>query len=89
MPAVYTSKFCESGNVLVYNHSWDDYYQKESPFIIRAKTIDCNGHESELGTCEVDMTKNKDLHDYDIFITRFIERFPLLHYLFCLNWVPL
>ena len=59
MPVIYNSPFCESGETLFYNHSWDDYYQTESPYIVNAKAIDCHGHESEWSTFEVSISKNK------------------------------
>jgi hypothetical protein len=79
MPLIYNSDWCCSGDVFIFNHSWDDYYQKSGPFIISAKAIDCEGHESEWGTLEINIEKNKNI--YYQFIERLIARFPLLEIL--------
>lgn len=59
LPVIYMSKFCESGTTIIYNHSWDDFYQKEPPYMLNAKATDCLGHESEWSTFEVSIPRNK------------------------------
>ena len=58
LPVIYHSDFCESGYTLIFNHSWDDFYQKEPPYTIRAKATDCKGHESEWSLIEISITRN-------------------------------
>lgn len=63
VPVIYNSQYCESGEILIYNHTWDDFYQKESPYIINAKAIDCYGHESEWSSFEISISKNKIINN--------------------------
>jgi hypothetical protein len=59
LPVIYNSKLCESGYTLIYNHSWDDFYQKEPPYILNARATDCHGHQSEWSSFEISISKNK------------------------------
>ncbi len=75
IPAFYNSQLCESGYRLIYNHSWDDFYQTESPFSVMAKATDCHGHESEWSTFEI-YIKNKIINKQILEIIW--SKFPIL-----------
>jgi hypothetical protein len=47
-----------SGEVVTLNHTWD-----EGDYIIRAKTKDIEGAESDWGTLEISMTKIRKIND--------------------------
>ena len=70
MPCIYKSHFCVSGQVLTYNHSFDDYYQRAPPYYVKAKATDCKGYESDWSVLEVTIPKAKFLNG------------PLMHRLF-------
>ena len=80
-PGIYKSDFCCSGNVIYYNHSWDDFYQTESPYFIRAKATDCKGYESEWSNIEISIPRNKNVYDFNDVVLRLIQRFPILEFL--------
>ena len=79
LPLIYKSQYCESGHVLVYNHSWDDFYQMEPPYFITAKATDCQGHESEWSSIEISIPKNKIINN--LILDRLLIRFPILKFL--------
>ncbi|MCK5112760.1 MAG: immune inhibitor A, partial [Thermoplasmatales archaeon] len=59
-----------SGEEVALNHTWD----KKGPYVIRAKAKDIFGEESNWGTLEVTMPRNKILVN-SLFL-KFLERFP-------------
>lgn len=79
-PSVYRTDFCCSGYILLYNHSWDDFYQTEPPYIIQAKATDCKGFESEWSYIEISIPRNKNIYDFNDFVLRLIQLFPNLEY---------
>jgi outer membrane protein assembly factor BamB len=60
-----------SGENCYYDHT----YSEADTYIIRAKAKDVMGEESDWGTLEVTMPRNKALY-YSSFFMRFLERFP-------------
>ena len=76
LPVIYNSKFCESGYTLTYNHSWDDFYQKEPPYIIMARATDCHGHQSEWSTFEITIPKDKIIKN--IFLENILTKITYL-----------
>jgi len=79
LPLIYKSQYCESGHVLVYSHSWDDFYQMEPPYFITAKATDCKGHESEWSSIEISIPKNKIINNQ--IVEKLLIRFPILKFL--------
>jgi hypothetical protein len=61
-----------SGTEQTSSHIWDE----EGTYIIRAKTKDIHGAESDWATFEVSMPKNKALN-IQLILNRFFQRFPL------------
>jgi len=76
-----------SGEKFEYCHCWDDFYQKENPFILYAQAEDEYGHKSDWATYEVTIdnaiiddipiTINynflKDIYDFIIFLLNILE----------------
>jgi outer membrane protein assembly factor BamB len=62
-----------SGENCYYDHTWSE----PDTYIIKAKAKDVMGEESDWGTLEVTMPRNKALY-YSSFFIRFLERFPML-----------
>jgi hypothetical protein len=71
----YESHLIQSGDTLDVSHIWD----KKGNYIIRAKVVDEYGAESDWGTLEVKMSKNKQFPLP--LIERITERFPLLEHI--------
>ncbi|MCK5260952.1 MAG: immune inhibitor A [Thermoplasmatales archaeon] len=59
-----------SGEEVILNHTWDE----KGPYVIRAKAKDVFDEESNWGTLEVTMPRNKILVN-SLFL-KFLERFP-------------
>lgn len=38
LPLIYISKFCESGFILKYNHTWDDFFSKTTTIFYNSKS---------------------------------------------------
>jgi len=74
-PTLSNSDWCESCDILIYNHTWVDYYQTSGLFFISAKAHDCKGYESDWATLEVSMPKNKSINTPFI---QFLENHPYL-----------
>ena len=69
--------FIDSGEYIEISHSWnvkDDY-------IIRVKARDINGAESDWTTLEVSMSKTKLINDFNPWILRLNQRFPIFGFL--------
>ncbi len=66
----------ESGEVITVNHTWDE----KGAYTIKAKAKDTKGLESDWGTLEVTMPKNKQSTNslFLWFLQKLIKRFPLL-----------
>ncbi|EMR74656.1 PKD domain protein [Thermoplasmatales archaeon SCGC AB-540-F20] len=62
----------ESGEEVVVNHTWS----AEGVYTVRAKAKDIYGAESDWGTLEVTIPKNKQSHN--IWFLHWLERFPIL-----------
>jgi len=62
-----------SGVDVSANHSWSE----EGSYTIKAKARDIYGAESDWTTLEVNMPKSKAIN-LNLFLQRFIQRFPLL-----------
>jgi len=58
-PAIYISGWCESCDILIYNHTCGDYYQTSGEYFISAKADDCKGYEIDWTNLEVSMPKTK------------------------------
>jgi hypothetical protein len=56
-------------------------YNEEGDYIISVKAKDTYGAESEWSTIEVSMPKTKSINDFSPWISRLIERFPILELL--------
>jgi hypothetical protein len=81
-PVIYNSDWCESCDILIYNHTWGDYYQTSGLYFISAKAHDCKGHESDWSTLEVTMPKNKAINTPFLqFLENHPHLFPLLRQL--------
>jgi len=52
-PGIHLSDWCESGESILYQHYWTDYYQNSNPFVVYAKATDSKGYESKWGSFEV------------------------------------
>ncbi len=59
-----------SGEEVIFSHTWD----KKGTYVVRAKAKDIWGYDSNWGTLEVTMPKNKS--SLDVLFLRFLERFP-------------
>jgi hypothetical protein len=77
----------DNGNIEEYGpyHSGETateshYWEKSDSFIIKAKTKDVFGNESDWGTFEISMPRSKENDQFVFinFINRLIEKFPLL-----------
>ncbi len=66
-----------SGEEVTVMHSWVE----EGTYIIRVKSIDIYNLESDWTTLEVSMPKTKSLNVFNPWISRLIERFPILELL--------
>ncbi len=70
---------CCSGEEILFTHCWDDFYQKNNPFVIKARAIDIHGHESEWETFNVEITINaKNAYP---FLNRFFQNYPVIYQL--------
>jgi hypothetical protein len=86
----------KSGDIITFSHCWCDLYQDYNPYVIKVMAIDEDGHESNWGSFEVNMTnvkigKLRINNDYSNFLLKtsifqlfekLIDRFPLLLRLF-------
>jgi hypothetical protein len=54
------------------------YWDEEGNYIVKAKVKDPYGAESDWATLEVTVPRNKTANDFDPWINRLIERFPIL-----------
>ena len=61
-----------SGTIVPLNYSW----QKKNSYTIRAQAIDTNGAESEWGTLDITMPKNKIINFNLNFLSWLFEQFP-------------
>lgn len=68
---VFETPWYESGEEIIFSHTWP----KPGTFTISAMAIDIYGAESEWGTLEVTMPRNKSTND--ILLLKFLESFPL------------
>ena len=69
----------ESGEEVKVSHTWDE----EGTYTIKAKAKDVYDAESDWGTLEVSMPRNKLSNMFFLqFLERLFERFPLLEHIF-------
>jgi parallel beta-helix repeat protein len=69
----------ESGEEVKVSHTWDE----EGTYTIKAKAKDIYNAESDWGTLEVSMPRNKLSNMFFLqFLERLFERFPLLEHIF-------
>jgi hypothetical protein len=66
-----------SGENLNISHIWE----KTGTYLIRVKAKDSNDIESGWATLEVSIPKNKSINIFNPWISRIIERFPILEFL--------
>jgi hypothetical protein len=82
MPAILFTDILESGEKESVSHAWSNFYQKEGPYVIYVKAIDCNGHESDWAEYQVNIAGSKERTDYvswlQIIFNIIIKQFPLL-----------
>jgi subtilisin family serine protease len=67
----------ESGKQIIVQHMWAD----EGTYSIKVKAFDKYGSESDWATLEVNMPKIKSINNFNLWISRLIERFPILELL--------
>ncbi|MFW6149157.1 MAG: hypothetical protein ACOC6D_04795, partial [Atribacterota bacterium] len=69
----------ESGKVITVNHTWDE----KGDYTIRAKAKDTKDLESDWGTLDVTMPKNKvfNFNLLEWLFERFPNAFPILRHL--------
>jgi hypothetical protein len=81
-PAIWRTYVMESGTTFDCTHTWSDFYQKEGPYTVYVKAIDCNGHESDWAEHNVEIEKSKQGNDYvywlQVIFARLVKQFPLL-----------
>jgi len=63
-----------SGETVTVKHNWS----QEGLYCLRVKAKDINGLESGWGTLEISMPKTKSFNDYNPWLNRLIQRFPIL-----------
>ncbi|MFE3845685.1 C1 family peptidase [Thermoplasmatota archaeon] len=59
------------------NYCWDE----EGDYIVKAKVMDPYGAESDWATLEVTVPKNKSTNEFNPWLFRLIQRFPILEFL--------
>jgi C1A family cysteine protease len=57
------------------------YWDEEGDYIVKAKVKDPYGAESDWATLEVTVPRSRQFNDYNPWISRVIERFPILEFL--------
>ena len=77
---IFNTDYLNSGEVFVFTHCWDDFYQKQNPFVVKARAIDNFGHESEWAFFDVEVENT--VKAYNPVFYRFIQQHQLLHQLF-------
>jgi hypothetical protein len=65
------------GYTIMIKHKW----KKSGDYSIKAKVKDYGGYWSDWGTLYISVVKQKESIEYNPWISRFIERFPILVYL--------
>jgi hypothetical protein len=66
-----------SGEEVIVEHRWN----KQGNYIVKVKAKDVCGAESDWATLEISMPKIKSLNYFNPWISRFIERYPILKFL--------
>jgi len=69
---------CCSGEEIEYTHCWNDFYQKNNPFVLKARAIDIHGDESGWATFNVEITNAKNEYP---FLNRFFDNYPMIYQL--------
>jgi hypothetical protein len=78
-PVIFRTDYSYSGETIVFQHCWDNFYQKTGEGKIRARAIDYYGHESEWATFDVEIDlKVKTMQPL---FYRFFQNNPLLYQL--------
>ena len=63
---------------ICYNY-WN--WTEEGEFIVKAKAKDPYGAESDWAILEVTVPKSKSINEFNLWISRLIERFPIIEFL--------
>jgi C1A family cysteine protease len=66
----------EFGEPVERNWYWN--WTEEGDYIVKAKARDVYGAESDWAILEVTVPRSKQINDYNLWISRLIERFPIL-----------
>lgn len=66
-----------SSSEQLFSHIWDD----SGDYILRVKSKDVNDAESDWTTLEISMPKNKSINEFNPWLFRLIQRFPILKFL--------
>ncbi len=66
-----------AGEQITISHSWS----KDGSYIVRAKAKDVNDEESGWTTLEISMPKTKSINEFNHWLFRLIQRFPILEFL--------
>jgi len=71
----------ESGEEVIFSHAWCKECCGPGDFTIRVQATDVNGGQSDWGTLDVTMDKNKDSSSYNslfhFFFEKLMGRFPV------------
>ena len=78
-PMIITTDYYYSGETMIFNYCWGDFYQTRNPFIIKAKAIDTGGLESKWTRFEVNVTINAK--SVEPFFYRFLQNHTILYQL--------
>jgi len=68
--------FVSSGTSINVSHIWT----KRGDYEIKVKALDTYGRESDWATLEISMPKSKSINDFNPWVLRLIQRFPILQY---------
>ncbi len=76
-PVIFETDYCCSGETMVFQHCWDDFYQKSCTGKIRGRAIDSYGHESEWATFNVEVQPK--VKSAEPLFYRFLQNNPLIY----------
>ena len=68
---------CCSGEEIIFEYCWDNFYQSNNPFIINARAIDIHGHEGEWASFNVLIKANANPQVH--FFNRFLQQYQILY----------
>ena len=67
----------DNGETVEVEHKW----KKSGDYFIKAKVKDYGGFWSDWGTLEITVVKQKDSNDFNQWVLRLFQRFPILEFL--------